>query len=287
MSQLNSMKRLRLVKDPLFLTLLISTSLHILLVFPFWRFRTLHLTVPERPLQMVLEIPLTEPVDSVEPPSRVNKMSPHQQPSREKPVVKPIAKPIGKPPLQTVTQPKPLLEKPAVKAVEQPEVLHKSIETAKTVVSQPEVKSATPVAEPVNQTLPQPDQATTIVNQVPPSEVNQSVAPRVESKPAPPAERSALSSAYIRTLNQKIQNCKRYPRLARDRGIEGEALIEFFLAGDGKLLDARVIRSSGFTILDKEALLTIRRASPFPKLPEETLAGQVVLKVTINFALLD
>jgi protein TonB len=281
------MKRPRLVKDPLFLTLLISMSLHILLVFPFWRFRTLHLTVPERPLRMVLEIPLTEPVDSVEPPSRVNKMSPHQQPTREKPVVKPIAKPIVKPPLQPVTQPKPLLEKPAVKAVEQPEVLHKSIETAKTVVSQPEVKSATPVAEPVNQTLPQPDQATTIVNQVPPSEVNQSVAPQVESKPAPPAERSALSSAYMRTLIQKIQNCKRYPRLARDRGIEGEALIEFFLAGDGKLLDARVIRSSGFTILDKEALLTIRRASPFPKLPEGTLAGQVVLKVTINFALLD
>jgi protein TonB len=100
-------------------------------------------------------------------------------------------------------------------------------------------------------------------------------------------KKPSVSTVYLQSIYQKIEKYKRYPRLARDRGIEGSILVEFVLDSNGKLLHNQVLRSSGFKILDREALLTIRRAAPFPKLPAHQMAGQVVLKIPITFELKD
>jgi protein TonB len=286
LSPLNSLKRARPVREPLWLILLISVGLHSLLAFPFWRYQTLHLTVPDRPLRMVLEIPLTVPAPPVEsPPRRMNKIVPSKLPLREKPLVKPIEKPRVQPVAQS---PEPPPAKPMVKTVEDPELPPAPAEKARTVVPEPEAKPVIAAAEPVNTVLPQPDKTpsseSSLVNQAVPLEAV-SPAPPATKKPDP--EPPAVSPAYLRSVFARIQKSKHYPRLARERGIEGETLLEFTLFRDGKLGDIRVLRSSGFAILDEEALRTVRRATPFPGLPEGTRAGRVALKVTLSFLIKD
>jgi protein TonB len=293
LSPLNNLTRPRRIKDPVFLTLLLSVGLHSLLVFPFWRFETLHLTVPDRPMRMVLEIPLTKQIQTAPAPRpRIKKIMPPKTPSREKPVVKPIEKPPVKPVAKLPDQPQ---EKPANQVVELPEPPPAPVEPVRPVEAKTEAKP--PVlteAEPVKTALPEPIKIPSAATQVIPGEVAKPVSPVVKPAPAPPVvkpvsapplDRPAVSAAYLKTVNQRIQKVKRYPRLARDRGIEGEALLEFVLAHDGKLVDTRILRSSGFAILDREALRTVRRATPFPKLPEGTRVGRVVLKVMVSFAL--
>jgi hypothetical protein len=88
-----------------YLTFLISVGIHGLLVIPFWQFRTLHLTVLDRPMQLVLEIPLTEQTQSVAPLTELP----------EQPQEKPAEIPgLSSPPLEQV---KPVMTQTEVKPV--------------------------------------------------------------------------------------------------------------------------------------------------------------------------
>jgi protein TonB len=278
LSPLNNLIKPRRVKNPVYLTFLISVGLHGLLVIPFWQFRTLHLTVPDRPMQLVLEIPLTEQTQSVAPlRRRANRIIP----SKTAPVKKPKVKKTVE--TQPVTPLAELPEQPQEKPAKIPELSSPPLEQVKPVLTQTEVKAVTAAVEPVK-ALPEP----AIVAKAGTRPIENSAPPAAaESVAAPAAERPAVSSAFLQSVYRKIEKCKRYPRLARDRGIEGETLLEFVLAHDGKLVGARVLRSSGFAILDQEALRIVRRAAPFSKLPEGTLVGRVVLKVPISFAIMD
>jgi protein TonB len=51
----------------------------------------------------------------------------------------------------------------------------------------------------------------------------------------------------------------KYPRLAEQRGYEGTVIITFTADTSGEITEARVSKSSGFEVLDDEALNTIRR----------------------------
>lgn len=71
----------------------------------------------------------------------------------------------------------------------------------------------------------------------------------------------------IDTLNiirNSIEKSKAYPPLARRRGIEGKVFLRFRIRPDGKVDEIRIIKSSGFDILDKTAIETIKRSAPLP-----------------------
>lgn len=70
--------------------------------------------------------------------------------------------------------------------------------------------------------------------------------------------------SYIKNAIQRTIN---YPRLARRMGWEGKVVISFIVSKDGNIDKARVIESSGYTALDKNALETIEKSTPFPKPP--------------------
>jgi TonB family protein len=55
-----------------------------------------------------------------------------------------------------------------------------------------------------------------------------------------------------------------YPRVAQERSMTGTVIVEFVIAPSGKLKAAKVIRSSGWTILDNEALRVLN-SSPLWK----------------------
>lgn len=66
---------------------------------------------------------------------------------------------------------------------------------------------------------------------------------------------------------ERIHRAKRYPPLARQRGMEGTAVVQFRIAGDGGVEDVVLVQSSGYPLLDRASVETIRRAAPLPVIP--------------------
>ncbi|NQS90431.1 TonB family protein [Patescibacteria group bacterium] len=90
---------------------------------------------------------------------------------------------------------------------------------------------------------------------------------------------------YQDMVKQRIEEVRRYPYLAKRQGIEGIAYLSFSVLSNGLSQDIKIVRSSGFPILDKEALATIKRVNPFPPIPEEINMTSVQMEVSIVFTL--
>jgi protein TonB len=72
--------------------------------------------------------------------------------------------------------------------------------------------------------------------------------------------------ALIGRIQASIQDALMYPPLARRRGMEGTVEAVFVIDSRGMPRNIRLLRSSGYRILDKQALRTIQKASPYPVL---------------------
>lgn len=70
-------------------------------------------------------------------------------------------------------------------------------------------------------------------------------------------------------LKEAIQREISYPAVARRMGWEGRVVVAFVILPDGAVRDVRVVRGSGFPVLDRSAVEAVRSASPFPLPPEE------------------
>ena len=84
--------------------------------------------------------------------------------------------------------------------------------------------------------------------------------------------------AYIRDL---ITKQLVYPPMARKMRWSGKVVVAFVIAEDGSVHAIRVVETSGFPILDKSALETVRSVAPFPKPP---VRAEIV--VPINFKMM-
>lgn len=72
---------------------------------------------------------------------------------------------------------------------------------------------------------------------------------------------------------------KRYPG-----GGGGTSSVAFTVDGSGRVLSARLIRSSGSAVLDQEAVALARRASPVPAPPPNIGRGNILLTVPVRFS---
>ncbi|MEK6744486.1 MAG: energy transducer TonB [Nitrospirota bacterium] len=61
-----------------------------------------------------------------------------------------------------------------------------------------------------------------------------------------------------------LERVKRYPRLARERGIEGTVLVRFKVQPTGGIERVDIVKSSGAKILDDASVSTVYRAAPVP-----------------------
>jgi len=77
---------------------------------------------------------------------------------------------------------------------------------------------------------------------------------------------------YLDKVRERIKAKWVYPRQVAERGTEGELLIEFHIAKDGRLEDIAVQRSSSVPLLDTSAMNAIKWAEPFPPVPEVLLS---------------
>ena len=90
---------------------------------------------------------------------------------------------------------------------------------------------------------------------------------------------------YHDIVKQRIEAVRRYPPWAEKRGIEGRAHIVFAINTDGNCRKVELVRSSNSSLLDKEAIAAIKRANPFPPLPEGIGSPCVQMDVEIVFSL--
>ncbi len=90
---------------------------------------------------------------------------------------------------------------------------------------------------------------------------------------------------YQDMVKQRIEEVKKYPEWAKEQGIEGVAYLRFIVLANGNGQEIRLVHSSGSKILDQEALATVKRASPFPPLPEEVASSSIQMEVSLIFTL--
>jgi periplasmic protein TonB len=142
----------------------------------------------------------------------------------------------------------------------------------------PEVKQETPPRQE-----PRPPAPTTSAPQAVPVEMAAIPAAPVQGQPTP------NSSNAIPTWKTQIvallERNKRYPETSQSRREQGVAQVFFSIDRQGRVIDSRVVRSSGASALDEEALALLRRAQPFPKPPAELGGEHVDLTVPIRFNL--
>lgn len=79
----------------------------------------------------------------------------------------------------------------------------------------------------------------------------------------------------------------RYPEAARDQNKEGRAIIQFIVDKDGKVRDAKVVKSSGTPALDEEGLRVVRAMPEWEPGRQGGVAVPVYFTLPIQFVLTD
>jgi TonB family protein len=102
---------------------------------------------------------------------------------------------------------------------------------------------------------------------------------------APLDAQAAPSPAYWSEIQKRIKRQQRYPKFARERGVEGAATIRFTLLRNGSVADVTVAESSGHSRLDSAARRSVSEAAPFPPFPTGQHGDSMSLTVTIIFEL--
>ena len=118
---------------------------------------------------------------------------------------------------------------------------------------------------------PVPDQPPAVLPHVTPPE------------PAPVASRSvAPPDSWQAKLFAHLAGFKRYPAEAQRRRQEGVPTLRLVMDRAGAVLSVSLEKSSGFPLLDAEALALPQRAQPLPALPAEVSAQTIEIIVPLS-----
>ncbi len=90
---------------------------------------------------------------------------------------------------------------------------------------------------------------------------------------------------YLSSIKRAIELAWEYPDRALRHGLQGKLVLEFTILGNGALVKTRLIRSSGFSILDEEAIRSVQAAAPFHPIPP--VIGKIRLPIIASFEYLD
>ncbi len=94
---------------------------------------------------------------------------------------------------------------------------------------------------------------------------------------------SAALPTWKAQLLRHLEKHKRYPADAQRNRTEGVTYVLFTMTRDGRVLNARIERGSGNTVLDREGLELLTRAAPLPPLPHDQPGETLRLVVPVQF----
>lgn len=164
--------------------------------------------------------------------------------------------------------------------------------TAATTEPAPAVKPISPtpiiIPSPLTMAVPVAPAASAA-----PSATQATNAPAAASAPPPRGAADGLdvkappgnSRSYAAKVRSWLYAHKIYPRRARMRRQEGRVEVRFVIDRAGSLLEGVIIRGSGHDVLDEEAAAMMRRASPFPRAPNEVPGERIEFSAPIDFIL--
>ena len=191
--------------------------------------------------------------------------------------------PIDPPPLAIAVDLEPMPPPPPVPVRASPPM--PAIMPAPPIVPKPVIALPKPSPKPANlqpppevepQPVPQPIEPTPAAQSQPVEEVTPAPAPPRIAGPSP---------SYLGSVMNHLERYKRYPRIAMQRHLTGTVLLAFTIAPDGRVLAARIARSSGSSLLDDEVVELIQRAQPLPPMPAEMAQAPMDLTLPVPFTL--
>ena len=186
----------------------------------------------------------------VSPNITPNELPPGPQQSEAEPEPVP-EKPIEKVELPPDPQAEPLVVTPPPKAIEKPKE------------SKPKQKHAS---------LPSA-----------PSTAEQKAQRAAAPMPGASSRNSDAVPNWKSQLVARLERYKRYPSEAQSRGEHGIAQLAFNVDRSGGVHNARIVHSSGSSILDRETLTLVERAQPLPPPPPEVTGSQIPIVVPIRY----
>lgn len=79
---------------------------------------------------------------------------------------------------------------------------------------------------------------------------------------------NAAESNYKGKVRSKVQRHFRYPKSADRAGLGGTVTVSFTVSASGGVSSVRIVKGSGSPVLDDAAVSAVKKAEPFPKIPE-------------------
>lgn len=116
------------------------------------------------------------------------------------------------------------------------------------------------------------------------AEPNPTVADLKAEQAMEPAAQRRDYGWLVSSLRHRIVGLKRYPLEARANRMQGRVVVLAVISDTGDLLDATIAQTSGFEVLDRDALDLVRKSCPLT-LRESILQPQVVLRVPVSYHL--
>jgi periplasmic protein TonB len=150
----------------------------------------------------------------------------------------------------------------------------------------PEVKPIEKPEEKVEEIVRAPDPEVAMMAEPPKPETPAEAQPPAPTTSAPQMPRQVVSNAvpnWKRQISLLLERNKRYPAAAERHRDVGVAQLAFTMDRQGHVMASRIVKSSGSTALDNEAMDLIKRVQPFPKPPSELSDGQLSFIVPLRF----
>lgn len=92
-----------------------------------------------------------------------------------------------------------------------------------------------------------------------------------------------VENELFQAVRRELQKRLIYPPLARQRGYEGEVLVQFLLDISGSISQLQIIKRSPYSLLDKAAIKTVKRACKhFPK-PNENMYIEIPIVYNLEY----
>ncbi len=115
--------------------------------------------------------------------------------------------------------------------------------------------------------------------------------PEVKIQPVPPETNVAKAisqdplQTYINIVKKRIMDNLTYPSLAREAGFQGTVKLNLRLSWRGEPLEVTVKQSSGYKILDENALSTAKGISSYPPFPPSMDQKELKIEIPIAYRL--
>lgn len=168
-------------------------------------------------------------------------------------------------------------------------------ERVERVDPEPPIELELAMAAPVAITPPvlgAPDEPSDAGDDVGPAEANRVPEPeppgsgqggRGDSAPPPAIGTASGRSNWAGLVLGRLEQFRRYPRAARRDWQEGVCYVRFTIDRQGHVHDVSLSRTSGYVLLDREAVTLVHRADPLPAPPTEIEGETVTLTVPVEF----